>query len=114
MPYQGTDQNTIISNPNKMYEFIAAGVPMIGSTELINVRKVVETEGFGVLEKFSEVSDYTRAIDRMFDPELGGSERFRDNLIKKHSPYLWDYQAMDVMKLYQDCIEAISQDDSEV
>lgn len=109
MPYQGTDQNTIISNPNKMYEFIAAGVPMIGSTELINVRKVVESEGFGVLEKFYQVEDYTRAIDAMFNPDLGGPQRFRKNLIDKHKPYLWESQAKDVMSLYDEVITQVSQ-----
>ena len=101
MPYQALDLNTRISSPNKMYEFIAAGTPMIGSSELVNVERVVNPEGFGVLVPFHVAADYTRAIDLIFDPAQGGPARFRPALIAKAHKYLWDAEARDFAAMYE-------------
>ncbi|WP_212644807.1 glycosyltransferase family 4 protein [Delftia sp. PE138] len=101
MPYQAQDLNTQISSPNKMYEFIAAGTPMIGSTELVNVKRVVEAEGFGVLVPFHAAGDYAKAIDTIFDESLGGPERFRPALIAKAEKYLFASQAKPFAEMYQ-------------
>jgi glycosyltransferase involved in cell wall biosynthesis len=101
MPYQALDLNTRISSPNKMYEFIAAGTPMIGSSELVNVRRVVGKEGFGVLLPFHKAEDYARAIDTIFDPALGGPERFRPALVEKAHKYLWDAEAQEFAQMYE-------------
>lgn len=105
MPYQATDQNTAISSPNKMYEFIIAGTPMIGSSDLVNVRKIVGGEGFGVVKPLRTESDYVMAIEEMFDESLGGPERFRQALIDKHARYAWDVQSKDAMALYDRLID---------
>lgn len=100
MPYQAEDLNTTISSPNKMYEFIAAGTAMIGSSELVNVERVVGKEGFGVLVPFHVSEDYARAIDMALDPALGGVERFRPALIKNAHKYLWDAEAQAFSAMY--------------
>jgi glycosyltransferase involved in cell wall biosynthesis len=110
MPYQATDQNTTISSPNKMYEFIMAGTPMIGSSELINVRRVVETENFGVLVPFRSSQDYTAAIEEMFDRSRGGAERFRPALIERAHVYSWDNESTNVMVMYRRLIEKFTQE----
>ncbi|MBK8196759.1 MAG: glycosyltransferase [Acidobacteria bacterium] len=104
MPYQATDQNTAISSPNKMYEFIAAGTPMIGSSDLVNVNKIISEEGFGVSIPLRTVADYANAIDLMFDEALGGPERFRSNLIDKHQKYLWQNEVSGAVELYRGVI----------
>jgi glycosyltransferase involved in cell wall biosynthesis len=101
MPYQALDLNTKISSPNKMYEFIAAGTPMIGSSELVNVRRVVEAEGFGVLVPFHKAEDYAKAIDAIFDVTLGGPGRFRPALVAKADKYLFSAQAEAFASMYQ-------------
>jgi glycosyltransferase involved in cell wall biosynthesis len=100
MPYQATDQNTAISSPNKMYEFIMAGTPMIGSSDLVNVRRVVAGEQFGVLASFRNDADYTSAINEMFDERKGGPERFRPALIANAQKYSWENESKAVMAMY--------------
>lgn len=106
MPYQAEDLNTTISSPNKMYEFIAAGTAMIGSSELVNVERVVGKEGFGVLVPFHVAEDYARAIDMALDPELGGVERFRPALIKNADKYLWAAEAQAFSAMYNRVLSA--------
>lgn len=100
MPYQATDQNTVISSPNKMYEFIMAGTPMIGSSELVNVRRIVGEEGFGVLAQFRSDSDYINAINEMFDDSLGGPKRFEASLTTNAHKYSWETESQAVMAMY--------------
>jgi glycosyltransferase involved in cell wall biosynthesis len=108
MPYQAHDLNTSISSPNKMYEFIAAGTPMIGSTELVNVARVVGDGGFGVLVPFRKAEDYARAIDVMFDPDQGGPDRFRPALIANAEKYLWQSQSREFAEMYRQLFVASS------
>lgn len=105
MPYQPLDQNTTLSLPNKMYEFIAAGVPMIASIGLVNVRKIIEGEGFGVLRDLRVAEDYAAAIREMFDETLGGCTRFRNSLLKRREAYMWKNEEKALLDLYRDLNE---------
>jgi len=100
MPYQATDQNTAISSPNKMYEFIMAGTPMIGSSDLYYVNKIVGGEGFGVVRPLRSDIDYALAIEEMFDEKLGGPNRFRQALIDKSEQYKWDIEVQEALAMY--------------
>ncbi len=101
MPYQPNCLSVRISSPNKMYEFIAAGTPMIGSSELENVHRIVSGEGFGVTLPLIEPKDYAAAIDKMFDVSKGGASRFRPNLLAKSRDYLWECEAEKLVALYR-------------
>lgn len=101
MPYQATDQNTSISSPNKMYEFIMAGTPMIGSSDLYYVNQIVGGQGFGVVRPLRADVDYALAIEEMFDERLGGPERFRAALIEKGDAYSWDNEVRGAIRMYE-------------
>lgn len=101
MPYQALDTNTRISSPNKMYEFIAAGTPMIGSSELVNVARVVPPYNFGILKPLRGADDYADLIKAIFDPSLGGPERFRPALIEHAHRFLWDKEVEPFLERYK-------------
>lgn len=98
MPYQPLDINTKLSCPNKMYEFINAETPMIGSSELINVKKVVGGEGFGLVTPLREVEDYAKAIDNFFALDLG---QMKKSLKEKKHKYTWEEESKKLVELYQ-------------
>ena len=101
MPYQASNVNTLISGPNKMFEFIAAAVPMIVSTCLLNASRLIESEGFGVTRTLRVAEDYAAAIDEMFDESLGGAGRFRRNLLEKRDQHLWRSEKRNLVRLYE-------------
>ncbi len=102
MPYHPTDWNTTISSPNKMYEFITAGTPMIGHSGLVNVHKIVSGEGFGVLQELNTPENFAQAINEMFDETKGGAARFKPNLHKNRLKYEWQYECQGFLKLYDE------------
>ena len=101
MPYQATDQNTIISNPNKLYEFLMAGTPVIGSSELTNLHKIVTENNFGVTVPLRKIDDYAQAIDLMFDESLGGPERFRESLLANRMKFSWSAESKAMIEMYK-------------
>ena len=101
MPYQLTTVQEQCGSPNKMYEFIAAATPMIGTSEIDNIRTIVEGEHFGVVLPLHEPKDYAALIHLVFDENLGGCERFRPDLLARAERYLWDREAEDFIAMYQ-------------
>ena len=93
--------NTKISSPNKMYEFICSTTPMIASSALINVHEVLTKEHFGVSYLLKEPKDYAKAIEMMFDEQLGGPKRFKDSLLAQRHRYLWSHEAKTLANFYQ-------------
>lgn len=99
MPYQATNYNAQISSPNKLYEFVVAGIPIIGSTELINVKLAIEQDGLGLSILLRGVDSYIRVIMNMFDhPE--GPNRFKKNVLIARSHYTWSSEEQKLIALY--------------
>lgn len=101
MPYQPTNLNTIISSPNKMYEFIVAKTPMIGSSELINVQRTIAENGFGVVRPLRAPADYAAAIDEMFNDDAAKWNRAKSALEERWQNFTWESLSKDFLARYQ-------------
>jgi len=101
MPYQPTNLNTIISSPNKMYEFIMARTPMIGSSELINVKSTIEENGFGITRLLREPRDYALAIDEILDPTGTRWQDARESLEKNWQQFTWENASKPFLESYR-------------
>lgn len=100
MPYQVTNFNAQIASPNKLYEFVVAGLPIIASSDLVNVRKAVEEDDLGIVTLLKEVDSYIWLIKAMFDhPE--GPERFRSSVLAARHKYLWSNESPKVLACYE-------------
>lgn len=64
IPYQPVDLNTRYCSPNKLFEYIAAGVPIVANA-LPFLCEVVDKHGVGVTDALSTPESYGRAIDRL-------------------------------------------------
>lgn len=100
MPYQPNNLNAKISSPNKLFEFVVAGLPIIGSSELVNVEKAINQYGLGVCHKLSDVDSYVRAINEMFNKEKGGSSRFKQNVLNVKHLFSWEQEELRLLELY--------------
>lgn len=105
LPYQADDTNTKISSPNKMYEFICSATPMIASSALINVHETLTKEHFGVSYLLKKPEDYAKAIEIMFDEQLGGPKRFKEALLTHRHRYLWAHEAQTLGQFYHKLAE---------
>lgn len=102
MPYQALDLNTTISSPNKMYEFIEAGIPMIGNSDLVNVQATVGGLGLGVVSKLDAPEDYANAIDKLF---LSGHDHYNTFVERVHANrhrFSWAEVSKPFLRMYSE------------
>jgi glycosyltransferase involved in cell wall biosynthesis len=100
IPYQPVDFNHMACSPNKLFEFISAGLPILAN-DLPFLTAVIEGEGFGITRKMETPADMARAINEMFDPALGHIERARENLLAKASAWEWPIEAEKLKAIYE-------------
>jgi hypothetical protein len=100
MPYQANNYNAKISSPNKLYEFVMAGLPIMASTALVNVKHAIETYQLGVCHLLTDVDSYVCLINEMMDEKKGGPERFRSAVIMASEFFSWHHEEPKLLNLY--------------
>jgi glycosyltransferase involved in cell wall biosynthesis len=99
IPYQNIDMNNRYCSPNKLFEFILAGVPIIAN-DLPFLRSVIEGEGFGLVRRLDDEAAYAEAINEMFDTSAGGPSRFRPRILAERGRYSWQAEKSKILELY--------------
>ncbi len=86
IPYPHTDLNTLMCTPNKLYEFLASGLPILAShgTEL---RRFVGDLGVGRNAHLQTPRDFATAID---DFMAGPLDRWRARSTELSARYTWE------------------------
>jgi glycosyltransferase involved in cell wall biosynthesis len=64
IPYPGVDMNTIYCSPNKLFDFIVAGVPILAN-DLPELRRFVVESGVGLVHAMTDARAIAAGIDRM-------------------------------------------------
>ena len=89
IPYPHVDLNSYYCTPNKLFEFIQAGLPILAN-DSPELNRFVRDNEFGYSVKMNTAKDIARAIDAAFS-----SDRFpvwRDNLKQKRRGLAWSSQ----------------------
>ena len=68
IPYQATCLNNYFCTPNKLFEFIAAGLPIVAS-DLPEINRLVLGHQLGLVGKMDTGASMARLIDEMFQSE---------------------------------------------
>src|SRR5205085_1270352 len=61
IPYQAVDLNNYFTSPNKLFDFIQAGAPIVGS-DFPFLRQVIVTHDLGVVAKLDSPAAYAAAL----------------------------------------------------
>jgi glycosyltransferase involved in cell wall biosynthesis len=98
IPYpSGRDLNSHLTSPNKLYEYIAARLPILAN-DLPYVRGVVEENGFGVVAELESAEAFARALDG-FPYER--SDEFRRNMAKRAGEFTWARERPKLLAIYR-------------
>jgi len=85
IPYTPVDWNTKFCTPNKLYEFIVAGLPILAN-DLPELIRFVETLGIGVNMPMGSAEEVARAVDSFFSADR---EPFRRTLAGVSDRFVW-------------------------
>ncbi|WP_083929049.1 methyltransferase domain-containing protein [Hyphomicrobium zavarzinii] len=89
IPYPHVDMNSYFCTPNKLFEFIQAGLPILAnsSPELI---RFVKGNGFGHVAPMTSAEAIAEAIDAAFSHS--DYARWRNNLVAGRDRFTWNQQ----------------------
>jgi glycosyltransferase involved in cell wall biosynthesis len=90
------DPNTKYASPNKLYEFIAARLPIL-CNNLPFVKSIVENNGFGIAFDMDSPESFAEALNNFPFDKL---EYFKTNLSEKGHNFLWETEAPKLLKIY--------------
>ncbi|MBY0403320.1 MAG: glycosyltransferase, partial [Cyanobacteria bacterium] len=94
-PYH-QDINTHLVSPNKLYEFIIAGLPIL-SNELPFVKQLIETHGFGMCFDIQTPQGFANALEHY---PLARIQEFKGQLQNGYKVFLWETEAEQLLSYY--------------
>jgi len=89
MPIQPTTLNHRLTTPNKLFEAIAAGVPVVAS-DLPGMAPIVSATGCGVLVDPTDVAAIGSAIRDVLDAQRERKAAFAAGIRTAQAEYTWD------------------------
>jgi len=103
IPYPHVDLNSYYCTPNKLFEFIQAGLPIIAN-DSPELRRFVDSEGFGLIHQMRSPRQIAKAIDMAFQ-KLPHAD-WRLQLRNKRHFFGWGVQAKIYLTVMQDLFNA--------
>jgi len=99
IPYQSTCLNNYYCTPNKLFEFIAAGIPII-ATDLPEIRTFVLDYGLGIVGETAKASQVANLIEQFFcdGKKLDG---FRRGVEEARKTINWQHEGQIITTLYR-------------
>ncbi len=95
IPYPHSDMNTWLVSPNKLYEFLAAGLPILASHGP-ELRRFVGDLGVGINAHLATPQDFAQAIDGFFSRSIEG---FRARATEVSQRFTWEHEGRQWLEL---------------
>lgn len=99
MPIQPTTLNHRLTTPNKLFEAIAAGVPVLAS-DLPGMAPIVRSTGCGELVDPTDPNAIATALRTLLDPSAERQATLREGIARAQEAYSWDRQMAALLAEY--------------
>ncbi len=97
--YLPTTLNNLYASPNKLFEYLQAGLPLVGSN-LPFIRKVIVENDVGLVFDPNNPEDIARAINSVTQDEV--YERLRMNVEKIKGKFSWEAESRKLLSAISD------------
>jgi glycosyltransferase involved in cell wall biosynthesis len=98
IPYQAICLNNYYCTPNKLFEFIAAGVPILAS-DLPEIRNLIETHRIGLVGDLSTTEKTAKQIDDFFSNPMR-LKQWQDNVLRARQHVCWENESKKLVKIF--------------
>jgi len=106
IPYQFVGLNNYYSTPNKLFEYMMAGLPIV-SSDFPELKRIIEGYNLGKTFDPDDPKDIARAINEVFEDETQ-YEQMRRNALKAAEIYNWENESKKLLALYQRLEESLA------
>lgn len=100
IPYPHIDLNSYYCSPNKLFEFIVAGVPILGN-DSPELNRFVSGQGIGLNMPMTGAGDIAKAIDFFCSQDLS---MFRSKLHEISPGFVWEVQGEKIVQIYRELL----------
>ncbi|TNE35215.1 glycosyltransferase [bacterium] len=83
--------------PNKLFEYIQSGIPVITSNQK-TISEIVSEESIGIILDKLDIDQIVNAINKMQSVEV--RNRFIENIIRIREKYSYESQEVEILKVY--------------
>lgn len=98
IPYQATCLNNYYCTPNKLFEYIAAGVPVIASN-LPEIRNIVTSHCIGLVGDLGSPDSAARHIEEFFSDQKA-EEKWRQKIMEARQVLSWNKEMEKIVSIY--------------
>jgi glycosyltransferase involved in cell wall biosynthesis len=98
IPYQATCLNNFFCTPNKLFEFIAAGIPILAS-DLPEIRCMIQGQQIGLVGDMSTAESLAGLIDEFFRDEQRLAT-WQNNLSITRKRVCWEEEEKKLVEIY--------------
>jgi glycosyltransferase involved in cell wall biosynthesis len=99
--FQPVDRNNVLGTPNKLFEYMEAGVPMIVS-DFPEMRRIVTETGAGIARDTSSPASLAAAIEELLgEPKEQRLARRRSARAAAETTYNWAVQSRQLLGIYE-------------
>jgi len=103
IPYPHVDLNSYYCTPNKLFEFIQAGLPMLAN-DSPELRRFVQEMGFGLVFDMNSVQGIASAIDHVFE-DKDRIYAFSETIRSKRAQLSWKAEEKKFLNAYAGVID---------
>lgn len=97
IPYSPVDINTTYCTPNKLFEYLASGLPIGYHHELLTVKTIIEHEQIGISFDINDSKGVScNVMDLLHDKKR--LQQIKNNISKIHYAYSWQRQSKQFIK----------------
>ncbi|WP_256814907.1 MULTISPECIES: glycosyltransferase family 4 protein [Pseudomonas] len=100
IPYQAICLNNYYCTPNKLFEFVSAGLPILAS-DLPELRRLVHEQQIGSVADLSTVSRLTQAISEFFSDDIR-LQTWRGTLKTVRQEMSWQHEGEKLKQIYEE------------
>ncbi|BEE04074.1 glycosyltransferase family 4 protein [Aeromonas veronii] len=94
--YEDTCLNHRYCSPNKIFEYLMAGLPVLTSN-LFEMKRLVETEGVGIVAEENTVDGFKKAVEASLNQDY---DTIQKNVFAVRKKYCWEEQEKVLKEIY--------------
>lgn len=104
--YANNSLNNFYATPNKLFEYIMAGIPIIGSN-FPEMKNIIEGEGIGFTADPDNPREIASSINKLIEDKFLYNE-MRKKMERARQKYNWEREEKKLIELYKKCLRKSS------
>ncbi len=108
IPYPHVDFNTYFCSPNKLFEFIVAGLPILANSSP-ELNSFIKGKNIGTTVEMTDAHSIAKAIDNFFASDLS---EYGKNVRQINSNHIWEVEGEKLKQIYKNLIKKKSKTDN--